>query len=861
MKKICFNFLLILFFKLSSGQANSIAIYYTPVDMPAILKNSYYRLTDTRLLAEDLAALLNKATGNSFTPVPHTANTTKGIFLILDSNNRSLGSEEGVLESDGKSFIRITGRYTTGISYAMYSWLESLGFHFYLPGDEWTSIPSMKTLFKNKITKQHYKPYFHTRMFYASGAIFHVKGLDETGQNEKDWRQWYLRNRMGCDYLSIDGHIGEVFNITHRKEIESDTLMVAPINGKRQFSNGSKLDPTYKKGTELFSNWIVEEFLKERSATPNFLPFKKFYTTDAGDGLDYCHTPECEKQFKTVSDQVFSITNQTARKIKLADSRAGVSAMAYGERTDTPGIRIEPNVHIMVVPNAFQTVSTSAEIMKRWAKKSKNISVYDYLNIGVWAQDMPFFDLYQYHNYMQYLKSLKIEGISYETSLSKLGSGIQQYFILKYLCDPYSSVGKLLDEFCKNNFGAAAMPIKKLLKEWYFSPVHLKTNYNYPSFYEDELGRFVQYIVDAESIPGLSASIKKRIEELKAYTIYLCKFYELFAELKSLQAYATDPSLKSKNAESLLTYTWQLYKSKIFHNTQLNDMLKKMLTDQQKEKWDYYKSDQFKNISNDVASVVRNEFEKIKNKYLPLAAPDYPVTDSFLAANASLAADSIRIATTDEKAIPNFIYPLDFYCAAPGTLKIKYEAGKSQLDGSTGKVALVSVESADYKFIKTNAVYKQESNGTFLYQLPVKGHYRLYLSQFNATHVGYIIYPGNNLFYHNKKSIMMNTLLMQDIETKNPYPNKFLAFYAPQTDSIYFSNLYAGSKNTSNLYTPSGKPIAVYESKQTFYNSAAVPKNQKYPFMFYENSLFRWPPVLKNTAAYYFFLKYPLKPF
>ena len=827
--------------------------------MPASLKNNYYGLFDTKLLAEDLAGLLKQATGVSYTPVPYEPGATKGIFLILDSNSVSLGNEQGLVEADGKNYIRITGKYTTGISYAMYSWLEELGFHFYLPGDIWSVIPSINALFNNKIIKKTYKPYFHIRMFGSSGSIFPVKGLDEKLQNGKDWLQWYIRNRMGCDYIRIDGHIGEVFNVTHRKEIENDSLIVSPTRGKRQYAVAAKLDPTYKKGVDMFSNWIVEEFTKALSASPHFLPFRKYYSTDAGDGLDYCHSPECEKQFKTVSDQVFFVTNETAKKVKLIDSRAGVSAMAYGERADTPNIRLEPNVHVMVVPSAFQTVTTTAEIMRRWAKKSKSISVYDYLNIGVWTQDMPFSDLYQYHNYMCFLQSLNIEGMNFETSLSKFGSGIMQYFVLKFLCDPYASVDKVLDEFCKNNFGQAAMPIKKLFKEWYFSSVHLKTNYNYPSFYEDELGRFVQYIIEAENSAGLTVAVKARIEELKAYTIYLCKFYERFGELKSLEAYSKDPSLKNEKTEDLLTYTWKLYKTEIFHNTQLNDMLKKTLTDEEKEKWDYTKSTYFKDITVDAATVVKNEFEKVKKKYLPLAVPGYAITDSFLAANAKYSADSIRIATTDEAVQANFIYPIEFYCAAPGTLKINYQAGKSLLSGGIDNIAIVSVESSDYKFTKTETIYKQESNGTFIYNLPAKGHYKLYLSQFHSTHISYIIYPGNNLFYHNKKSIMMNAILMQDFETKNPYPNKYLAFYAPPSDSIYFGNLYYGSKNTSSLYTASGKSIVVNSNTQTLYNSAAFPKNEKYHFIFYENSLFRWPPVLNNTPPYYFFLKYPLK--
>ena len=842
------------------AQTNSLPIYYTPVNMPSSLKTNYYGQFDTKLLAEDLASLLHQATKQSFTVMPYKPGAISGIFLLLDSTSTYSSSETGTLESDGKSFIRIKAKFTTGITYAMYSWLEQLSFHFYLPGDEWTIIPSLAAVFNKNIIKKTYKPYFRLRMFNASGGIFAVKGLDDDSQNEKDWQQWYQRNRMGCDYISIDGHIGEWFNISHKKEIENDPAILAPINGKRQYSAEGKLDPTYKKGVALFSDWIVSESRIHQKQMPSFLPYKKYYSVDAGDGLNYCHTPECEAQFKSVSDQVFSIANETARKIKLADPRAGVSLLAYTERADTPSIRIASNVHVMLVPTAFQSVGTSTELMQRWAKKTKNISKYDFLNIGVWAYDAPFFDLYQYHHNLQFVQSLGMEGISFETSLSKFSSGVQQYFILKFLCDPYRSVENILDEFCNNNFEKAAAPVKKLLKEWYFNNAHINTGYDHGSFYEDELGRFIQYILEAENTAGISIAAKKRIEELKAYTIYLCKFYEMFTDLKNQESFAKDPSLRSEKATELLTYTWQMYQSKIFHNTQLNDMLKQYVSENARTTWDFRNSDHFKGITENAATVIKTQFEIIKKRYLPAAVPAFPITNEFLYANTKYSADSILITTIDETAFGNYTYPMQFYCAAPGLLKIFYSADSSRnKTNKKDKVAIVGVESDDYRYIKNNFIYNENSSGMITYRLPAKGRYKLYLSQYNATHISYTIYPGKNLFYHDKRYALMNGLLMQDNSEKKSYSNKYLAFIAPSSDSLFFGNLYWNCNNTIRLHTRSGKDIPVNSNKQPFLNSAAIPKNLQNDFIFYSNTVFRWPPVLKNTVPCYFFLKYPIK--
>jgi len=498
-KKIIFGFLAIFFFscKLSAQQVPT-PVYYSIVSMPVTFTDPYYRQFDTRVLAEDVAQLLQQATRKPFQAKPFTGQQNRGIFLLLDSNLTNQGNESGVLESDGKIYVRIKARYTTGISYAMYSWLESLGFRFYLPGDDWTYIPRLNSIYLKGLRSKLYQPYFKLRMFNASGSMDAVKGLDENRQNAKDWRLWHQRNRMGSEYLRINGHIGEAFNMAHRKEIEADTTILAPVKGKRQYDVSGKLDPTNKKGVALFSAWIKSQFLQEQKNRPSFLPFQPYFTADAGDGLNYCHTEECKQTFKSVSDQVFSIVNATAKHIRSADSRAGVSTLAYGERTDTPHINIEPNVQVMVVASAFQSVSTAAELMKRWTKKTNHISQYEYLNIGVWNADKPFFNFNEYHRNLEYLRSLHIDGITYETSFSKFASGILQYFILRYLCEPYQSPQKILDEFCEKNFEQAAVPVKKLFKAWYFSDLHLKTMYDYPSFYADELGNFIQYITDAE---------------------------------------------------------------------------------------------------------------------------------------------------------------------------------------------------------------------------------------------------------------------------------------------------------------------------------------------------------------------------
>lgn len=856
-------FLLQITWCITFSQPAAIPIFYHEVNMPSFLKGNYYGRFDTRILAEDLATLLEQSTGRKFSPtVLRGKQGDQGIFLLLDESFSIGGSETGRVMSDGKKRISISARYTTGISYAMYSWLKELGFRFYLPGEKWNKVPVITDIFKQKKLSNTYSPAFRLRMMYVSGGTYAVKGLDDEKLMEKDWQQWYQRNRMGCDYIKIDGHIGELFNLNHKEEIEKDPAILAPINGKRQYATGGKIDPTNKKAVDMFTSWITASYKKDISDWPSFLPFRKYQTADAGDGGNYCHTPECRKAYNSVSDQAFSIINEAAKKIRKVDTRAGVSTLAYTERADTPGIRIEPNVHVMVVPTAFQAVSTATNLMQRWAKKSSNISMYDYLNIGVWAWDKPFFNMYDYHQNLRFLQRLRIEGIHYETSFSSMASGLQQYIILRFLAEPFTSVDNVLNEFCDANFEEASEPIKLLFKEWYFSSRHLKTNYDHPSFYEDELGRFIKYIIQAENKQSNSPAVQQRINEVKAYTIYLCMYYELFAELSSLESFAKNPELKKKKAAEILAFTWQHYESRIFHNTQLNDLYKQMLDEKEKPEWDYQKSQSFSRMRQSDAAMINQQFDKYKTIYLPMAQEEYTISDNIMHELVRYSADSFRITSMDEEAFKDFSYPIQFYASAPGKLKIRYTAGKSGLN-TDGKVSIISVEARDYTYTKTDIILLENSAGVVQYQIPKKGHYRLYLSQYRATPVEFIIYPGKNLFYHAKKSIMMNGLRMQEPHDKAGYPNRYLAIYVPLTDSaryVQYSSLYYSSTNSSRFYLSNGEKLHVKDAgKPNFYRTDYIPYPPTLPVVFYDNTVYRWPPVVKSAPACYFYLKYPIK--
>jgi hypothetical protein len=861
MKKNILSFLCLFIISFVFAQTKVINIWYTPVQKPAYVWDEYYYYFAPQYLAEDLAGLLESSTGLTFVPKVYDGKSKTGILLLLDSANHKLSNEAAIVNSDGVSFLKITGRYASGLSYALYTYLEKVGFKFYLPGKKWTIIPAKKNIFLGKINNETWKPFFKVRASFLSGGMHWIKNLDPQANNLKEWNTWFRRNRMGSEYMILGGHIGEAFNAYNRKEIEKDSMILAPINGKRKYDVYGKLDPTYEKGVNLFNNWIVEQYKDAKKIVPSFIPCNTYQSVDPGDGLNYCHSPECKEKFKSVSDQVFTVANKAAIKFKNLYPTAGVNLYAYSERADTPSVKLESNIQVCVVATAFQDVATPEGLIKRWAKKAKHISLYDYLNIGVWNIDQPFFNLKKYFHFLDFVKQQKVEGFNFESGGSAMSSGIVQYLVLKYLCNPYADVQKEFDKFCDDVFGNAAPPLKKMMHEWFFSADKIGTRYEQVTFNEAELGRFVNYIQEASNTEGLTKIQEERIFQLKAYVVYLAKIYELKADVGGLYANRFDPSYKKNKVEEILNYTWMLYPTLIFHNTQINDIFKiEMANETFSKKWDWVYSDTYKDITIDAEKKVNEEFIKTYRKYSQQAHEIYTDIDGLLTKAYLYKANSIKICMKDASSFVNYRYALNVFCAAPTQITIQYKAKPEKaLESKMNDIGFITMFNDNCSFFSEQFIYPNKLNGSIVFTLPTKGHYYIHFAQHNVVNYDYSIAPGKTLFYMNNTVIQTTGLQVMDNVDGNVNTNKQLAFYTGNADSIIYNMIYADKAHYTHIYNYKGEKKILTDIFPPYRLAFKLKEDEKNTFMYFTTDVFTWPPEFKTTPPYFFFLDFPLK--
>src|SRR5690606_27203028 len=119
----------------------------------------------------------------------------------------------------------------------------------------------------------------------------------------------------------------------------------------------------------------------------------------------------------------------------------------------------------------------------------------------------------------------------------------------------------------------------------------------------------------------------------------------------------------------------------------------------------------------------------------------------------------------------------------------------SGIEVKQAQFALIALESDDYSVMHHHFIRKEMQHGELDLEIPKSGHYKLHLAQYQATPVKYVVYPNQNLFYLNKKTLPHNGILLQ-ADPKSPYDNAYIAVLKPETVAPVFRLSHYTSKST-----------------------------------------------------------------
>lgn len=204
----------------------------------------------------DLQLQLHDATGQNFTIDIKDTSTANGIQIRkLDLSSAAkndqridTANDDAVLiKSDGQHYLTISAYTKQGLVNGIYTYLDTLGFKWYHPGDAWAYIPHLKDV---RIKCNHvFIPDFALRTFFGTWGTPRNGEVDKKGIVNKAWGTWYTRNRMGGGY-SLAGHSWNEFLWANISEFNRHPEYMAEVNGERVKPNTAQKFCISNKGLQ-----------------------------------------------------------------------------------------------------------------------------------------------------------------------------------------------------------------------------------------------------------------------------------------------------------------------------------------------------------------------------------------------------------------------------------------------------------------------------------------------------------------------------------------------------------------------------------------------------------------------------------
>ncbi|HKO80696.1 MAG TPA: DUF4838 domain-containing protein, partial [Chitinophagaceae bacterium] len=320
-----------------------------------------------------------------------------------------------------------------------------------------------------------------------------------------DWTKWAEYNKISAPHR-LAGHSWQVFIQQNAELLKQNPQFLAEIKGVRLgYGKTSKLCISNKQLQKAFVQNALDRFAKQAD-------FTGYISVEPSDGAGHCECSECKKM-GSISNRVFSLANITAKAIRKKYPKGGVNLYAYNEHADTPSIRLEPNVHVTVIPNGFQGLYDGDVLLYLWKNKTDNLSYYDYFAIPQWKGELPRIHIQNFVRKIAIAKKLNYKGFWHETGFS-LPATIALQLMSQIWRDPSLSWEEVYDNFITDCFPNARIPMKRLFDRWF-------NEWNE----DNEVSMAYDDIKEAET-KQLTADEKKRLADIKAYTFYIAAYQQ-----------------------------------------------------------------------------------------------------------------------------------------------------------------------------------------------------------------------------------------------------------------------------------------------------------------------------------------------
>jgi hypothetical protein len=339
---------------------------------------------------------------------------------------------------------------------------------------------------------------------------------------------------------------------------------------------------------QLYATRTLEGLRGSAAATLTDPSLEAIASVDASDGDGFCQCDKCRNMLRlgaegvegvdrdaNVTDAIFHMANHMARLAEREYPGSFVNLYAYASRASVPTIPLEPNVFVVLIPNAFQQQHTGLsgeELTAAWTTKSATnargpfrLGVYDYWALTDGSFDQPTYPLSTVTSLMASWRAAGIEAITNESTYGSGAMGLPWYVASHLAWQPDLDVDGLVQDWFTQAFGAAAPPIERMYRGFW------SRGYSADPV---ELGAVFGALQEAESLAPQDAGVRQRLAAVEAYAHYLRLLYELRSAA---------PDAKGPALDAVLTHVWRIAPTGMLHSFRLWQLL--TWENQNPERW------------------------------------------------------------------------------------------------------------------------------------------------------------------------------------------------------------------------------------------------------------------------------------
>lgn len=454
---------------------------------------------------------LNKSYPAKYIVAPLTGNDKQGIFIAttaqaisskiaMPASLKAMGAEGFSITGTTRS-VTIIGNTALALREAIYTYLEQLGYRWLMPGDDWKIVPAA-------IVSPYQKISILTQPSYEYRWIANGHGYMNSQKIATDFNDWAIANRLGG---AFDIKVGHAYDEIVNRNLQTfkdhpEYFAEAPAKGtiptefKFNISNKNLVDLVVN---DAFGRYELQQRIKD------FAPMISMEPSDGG-GFRKGDNP---------SEQVYALTNTVAKALQKKYPGVWAGQYAYNEHILPPKFALEPNVFIMITNGFNRSKYSTEELLQMWGKRVKKIGVYEYLSVYEWDNDLPGQVTVAKIDYLK--KSVKkfynygARSYQGESVMGWVSRGPGQYILSRLLWNINVDVDSVRNDFFQKGYGPAASLISKLYKQW--------ENYPHRIASDNDMADWLALVNTAYDM-STSDIIKKRIDYIKAYLVYVLKY-------------------------------------------------------------------------------------------------------------------------------------------------------------------------------------------------------------------------------------------------------------------------------------------------------------------------------------------------